>query len=121
MQGEGADQITARHLLLHTSGVPDSGDTAADWPTMTVETDDEAIERFVRSLAEIELLFPPGEGYEWTDRGYDILGDVMAKVTGQPFETYMAENLLAPLGMAHSTFLLRRGRPGALRQPSHRG
>ena len=117
MQGDGADRITARHLLMHTSGVPDSGDTAADWPTMKIQTDDEAIERFVRGMADTELLFAPGEGYEWSDLGYDILGDVVAKVAGRPFEQYMQENILQPLGMAHSTFLRDEADPALLASP----
>ncbi|MFN2204163.1 MAG: serine hydrolase domain-containing protein, partial [Caldilineaceae bacterium] len=118
MKGEGADRITARQLLQHTSGVPDSGDTAANWPMMQIETDEGAVERFVRSLADRELLFAPGEGYEWSDIGYDILGDIVAKVTGQSFEEYMQENILAPLGMAHSTFL-RDEADGALLASPH--
>jgi CubicO group peptidase (beta-lactamase class C family) len=117
MQDEGADRITVRHLLEHTSGVPDSGDTAADWPSMTIETDDGALERFVRGLADTELLFAPGEGWEWSDVGYNILGDVVAKVTGVPFEQYMQESILAPLGMAHSTFLRDEADPKLLAVP----
>ena len=106
MVGDGADDITVRHLLLNTSGVPDSGDMAADWTQITPDLDDDAVERFVRSLAETELLFPPGEGFEWSDIGYHILGDVVAKAAGQPYETYMKENLLTPIGMEQSSFLL---------------
>lgn len=106
MVGEGGDAITVRHLLLNTAGVPDSGDMAADWTELTPDLDDEAVERFVRSLAQTELLFPPGEGFEWSDIGYHILGDVVAKAAAQPYEAYMQENLLTPLGMEQSTFLL---------------
>ena len=117
MAGEGSGDITVRQLLLNTSGVPDSGDTATDWTEMTPELDDEAVERLVRSLADTELLFAPGEGFEWSDIGYHILGDVVAKVTGQPYETYMRENLLTPLGMEHSTFLLDEVDPALLASP----
>ncbi len=117
MAGDGSDEITVRQLLLNTSGVPDSGDAAADWTTTTPEVDDEAVERLVRGLAETELLFAPGAGFEWSDIGYHILGDVVAKVTGQPYEVYMQENLLTPLGMAHSTFLLDEVDPALLASP----
>ena len=117
MAGEGSGDITVRQLLLQTSGTPDSGDTATDWTEMTPELDDEAVERYVRSLVDTELLFAPGEGFEWSDIGFHIVGDVVAKVTGQPYETYMQENLLTPLGMAHSTFLLDEVDPALLASP----
>ena len=86
MAGEGWEEITVRHLLLQTSGVPDSGDAAADWTTLTPELDDEAVERLVRGLADTEMLFAAGEGFEWSDIGFHIAGDIVAKVTGKPYE-----------------------------------
>ena len=117
MAGEGWEEITVHQLLLQTSGVPDSGDTAADWTELTPALDDEAVERLVRGLADTELLYLPGEGFEWSDIGFHILGDVVAKVTGQPYEVYMQENVLTPLGMAHSTFLRSEVDPALLASP----
>ena len=75
MSCEGWEEITVRHLLLQTSGVPDSGDSAADWTTLTPELDDDAVERLVRSLADTEMLFAPGEGFEWSDVGFHKVWD----------------------------------------------
>ena len=58
MQDPAYKDITVRHLLTNSSGIPDSGDTMADWENFTPEYDAEATERWVRTtLAEKGLLF----------------------------------------------------------------
>jgi CubicO group peptidase (beta-lactamase class C family) len=46
--------------------------------------------------------------------GYDILGDVIAKVSGELFEEYIQNHIFTPLGMTHSTFLLSEVDPDLL-------
>ena len=60
------------------------------------------------------LLFPPGEGWSYSNSGFDTLGDVIAKVSGQSFEEYVQEHILTPLGMKDSTFLLSDVDPAAV-------
>ena len=98
--------ITIRHLLMNTSGIPDSGDTMADWENFMPEYDAGAVERWVRSLADTGLLFAPGAGFEYSAPGYALLGAVVGTASGQTYEEYMSENILGPLGMDKSTFLL---------------
>ncbi len=106
--------ITIRHLLTHTAGLPeyDYGEVGKD-----PQYDDGALERYVRSLADMTLLHAPGGQFEYSGIGYDILGDIVAKMSGQPFETYIAEQILQPLGMEHSTFLLDEVDPALLISP----
>ena len=99
-------EITVRHLLVHSSGIPDTGDTMANWETFMPEYDSGSIGRWIRSLAETGLLFAPGTGFEYSAPGYALLGAVVGAVSGQTFEEYAAENILQPLGMDSSTFLL---------------
>jgi CubicO group peptidase (beta-lactamase class C family) len=96
-----AEDITLRQLLTHTSGMPDIRDYQWDKP----EGDTGALERYVRSLKSQKLLAPPGQRYHYSNMAYEVLGDVIAKASGQPFETYMQENVLNPLEMRRSTFL----------------
>ena len=98
--------ITVGQILMHRSGIPDSGDAMADWENFTPQYDPSATERWVRSLADKGLLFAPGSGFEYSDLGYALLGDVIAKVRGQSYEETMSENILKPLGMNNSAFLL---------------
>jgi CubicO group peptidase (beta-lactamase class C family) len=96
-------ELTIHQLLTHTSGMPDVEDYHWDRP----EEDDGALERFVRSLANETLLFPPGQKFEYSNMAYEILGDVIAKVSGMTFEDYLKVHILDPLGMHASTFLKR--------------
>ena len=110
------DEITVRHLLTHTSGLPDNS-----WTDMSKylepRVDDMALEDQVRSAREVSLLFDPGTEFEYTSLGYDVLGDIVAKVSGQPYEAYVAEHSFVPLGMQHSTLLLGEVDPKALAMP----
>jgi CubicO group peptidase (beta-lactamase class C family) len=106
--------ITIRHLLAHTSGLPalaaDDFFAAFENP----EYDDGAAERYVRSLHPLELSSAPGETFSYSDMGYNVLGDVIAKVSGELFEEYIQHHLFTPLGMTHSTFLVNEVDPDRL-------
>ena len=96
----GYEEITIRQMLNHTSGMPDVNDYEWDNP----QTGDEEAERYVRALADEKMIGPPGGQTVYSNRAFDTLGDVIAKVSGQSFEDYMNEHILDPLGMAESTF-----------------
>lgn len=114
MDDERYQQVTIRHLLGHTAGMPalEPADffTAFENP----EEDDGAAERLVRSLATIKLATNPGETFSYSDTGYDVLADVIAKVSGELFEDYIKHHIFTPLGMKHSTFLLKEVDPEML-------
>src|SRR2546429_3641049 len=105
--------ITIRQLLSHTSGVPDTVTYNWDKP----EYDAGALERFVRSIADQKLVLAPGEKFAYSNTGYEILGDVIAKVSGESFEDYVQHNILTPLGMKDSTLLVREANPQLLTSP----
>jgi len=105
--------MTIRQVLTHTSGMPDVEDYEWDNPVY----DDGAAERYVRSLSEVELLTPPGEEFSYSSMAYDVLGDVIAKASGQSFEEYVQENIFTPLGMEHSTFLFQERDPDLITAP----
>jgi len=100
-------QITIQQILSHVSGMPDVMDYHWDQP----EYDDQALERYVRSLADQKMLFPPGDEFSYSNMAFEVLGDVIAKVSGQSFEEYMGENILTPLEMDNSTFLKKEVPP----------
>ena len=95
-------KITIKHLLNHSSGLPDVDNKTV---YASSEIDDLALERYVKSLSERNLLFIPGIRFGYSDIGYNVLGDVIAKVSGMTFEAYMKKNVLLPLEMKKSTFL----------------
>ncbi|PUZ30110.1 cyclic peptide transporter [Chitinophaga costaii] len=90
--------ITIAQLLHHTSGIP--WQTIADIPAGNADT---MLEATVRKVAGVKLHHKPGTEYEYATINYDILALILQKVTGQLFETYVAEKLLAPLEMHSSS------------------
>jgi CubicO group peptidase (beta-lactamase class C family) len=106
MDDERYRHITIRQALSHTSGMPDFPDTEyVEWVRDHPEADDGAAERFVRSLSSKKLTANPGERFSYSNIAYNVLGDVIAKVSGQSFESYMQEQILIPSGMPNSTFM----------------
>src|SRR5256884_8899316 len=105
--------ITIRQMLSHTSGIPDTVNYNWDKP----EYDAGALERFVHSIADQKLVFAPGEKFAYSNTAYEILGDVIAKVSGESFEDYVQHNILTPLGMKDSTLLVREANPLLLTSP----
>ncbi|SFS63412.1 serine hydrolase [Paenibacillus sp. BC26] len=93
--------ITVRQLMNHTSGMPDENDYAWDRP----EYDEQSLERYVRSIAHLKLNWDPGDQFAYSNIGYEILGDLIAKVSGLSFEHYMKSAILEPIGMHASSFL----------------
>jgi CubicO group peptidase (beta-lactamase class C family) len=102
--------VTVRQMLTHTSGMPDVRDYGWDKP----EYDDGSLERYVRSLGDKSLLREPGSKFAYSNMAYEVLGDLVAKVSGESFERYVEVNILKPLGMKSSTLLLKEADPAKL-------
>jgi CubicO group peptidase (beta-lactamase class C family) len=92
-----SDAITLKQLLNHTSGKSDS--SGAIQP-LAYEDREGAVARFAKSRGTT-----PGEGFEYCNGGYVVLGAVIEKVTGQTYEKAVRELVLAPAGMKGSGFL----------------
>lgn len=95
--------ITVYHLITHRSGLPE----ITDWYPVPAEYDDGALERYVRSLGTVELLFAPDEQWSYSGMGYTVLADIVAKVSGQPFEDYLQENVIDPLQMSDTILIVQ--------------
>lgn len=116
MRDERLAGVTIERLLAHTAGMPD----VSDYEWTKPQSDAAALERWVKDQAGKSLLFHPGESREYSNIGYEVLGAVIAKVSGQTFEAYMKDNILLPLGMSQSSFL-RVHIPDQLRVRGHLG
>jgi CubicO group peptidase (beta-lactamase class C family) len=92
-------RITVRHLLHHTSGLPED---SAYPPRACNDISDEALSERVDALSEVHLSHGVGTAFEYTDANYDVLGLVVQTVSGQSYESYIAGHVFAPLGMGHS-------------------
>jgi CubicO group peptidase (beta-lactamase class C family) len=96
--------ITIRQILCHKSGIPDMDEEAYELFLTAPEYDSDAPRRYVASLRGKKLDFPPGERFSYSNTGYNVLGAVIAAVSGMTFEDTMRESVLLPAGMPDSTF-----------------
>ena len=106
--------ITIRHLLTHTSGLPDYEAlmTAAEQgraPLWTAERQIRDDEVLALLRGETKGLFPPGTSWAYSNSGYVVLGLVVARVSGKPFGDFLRQRIFAPLGMDR-TLAYEKGR-----------
>ena len=88
-----ADSVTIRHLLTHTSGIPDYYELGLAKPGFTNKD-------VVALAGAIEKLnFPPGAKYEYSNTAYVLLSSIVQQVTQQGFNDFMQANIFGPSGM----------------------
>jgi N-acyl-D-aspartate/D-glutamate deacylase/CubicO group peptidase (beta-lactamase class C family) len=85
--------ITVRHLLTHTSGIPNYTDGLVD--LRRDYTEDE----LVRLAQSLPLDFAPGDEWKYSNTGYVLLGAIIRKVSGRFYGEILRDRVFAPLGM----------------------
>jgi CubicO group peptidase (beta-lactamase class C family) len=97
--------ITIRHLLQHTSGLPDTIPAMIGWVHYDNATPNQT-EIVKKHLPEFnKLKFTPGEKAVYSNLNYMVLGAVVESVSGQSYESYIAQHILEPLGMSQTGFV----------------
>jgi CubicO group peptidase (beta-lactamase class C family) len=91
--------IRIRHLLNHTSGIPDYTKLPDYISTMTLAYPPE---KMMKSLGDKPLEFEPGERFAYSNSGYVLLGYIVEKVSGRSYEQFLQQFVLQPLGMKDS-------------------
>ena len=107
--------VTIRHLLTHTSGMPDFDVEELVGPVLDEENripENCEIIDLIRKTGE-DAACAPGEAYEYSDVGYMLLANAVEKVSGMKFEDFMKKNVFEPAGMKDSGIYHTRrdGRP----------
>ncbi len=96
--------ITIDHLITHTSGLRDWGAVAelGGWPRGTrAHTQADAIEIVRRQRA---LNYAPGSEYSYTNSGYNLLTEIVKRVSGKSLAEFSRERLFVPLGMTSTSW-----------------
>lgn len=91
---QGKTGIEIRHLLTHTSGLPDM---LSD--NIELRQAHATLGRFVERTCEEPLAFPPGRGVQYQSMGFAVLGEIIARVSGQSCSQVLENQILDPLGM----------------------
>lgn len=92
-----AGDVTLRQLLQNRSGIPHYVDIPGwfDNDVKRVFTEDS----FLSTLAQLELKFPPGSDYLYSNVNYYLLAKVIDRYSGMDYETWLQTQILDPLGM----------------------
>jgi CubicO group peptidase (beta-lactamase class C family) len=100
----GKEGVRVRHLLTHTSGLPDQ---LPD--TNVLRAAHAPLSEFVRRVCETPLDFPPGANVRYQSMGILLLGEIVERVTGTPLRAFLHETFFRPLGMTGSSLGIRPG------------
>jgi D-alanyl-D-alanine carboxypeptidase len=111
-----ADTLTVRHLLTHTSGLPDhvhlpqfAHEVSLRWAE---EENPFPTETLVGFVLDRPPLFPAGEGWAYSDTGYVVLGDLLRRIAGRSVYDEVEDRFLWPLGLTSVLPADQRGLPG---------
>lgn len=90
--------LTIRHLMTHSEGFPEDN----PWGDRQLAQSDDTMRTWLRG--GIPFSTSPGTAFEYSNYGFAILGQIVAKASGRPYADYVHDNILKPLGMTASTF-----------------
>jgi CubicO group peptidase (beta-lactamase class C family) len=93
--------VTIRHLIHHTSGIRDQWTL---WAMAGGRMDDVITHNDLMNLMrrQRELNFTPGAEHLYSNAGYTLLSEIVARVAKQPFGEFMKQKVFDPLGMKHT-------------------
>ena len=95
--------MTVRNLLSHSSGLPNP--IPLNWIHLEGEKAPESAVFLPELLKNHgELKYVPGEDASYSNIGYLVLGELVARVSGKTYEAFVTEEILQPLGMMETGF-----------------
>jgi len=86
--------VTVRHLLNHTSGIPSYSVLGGFELSLRMNRDD-----FVRKFSDLRLDFEPGTKYAYNNSGYNLLGYIIESQSGMSYWRFLEERIYKPLGI----------------------
>src|SRR5512133_1677300 len=97
--GDIARQVKIKHLLSHTSGLPDIRNVSTNFAFFLTAQDEEDFAPI--KLAD-RLEFEPGEKFEYSNPAFNGLALIIEKVTGQKWQKFISDSIFEPAGMLTS-------------------
>lgn len=96
------DELTLRHLLTHTGGVPNYTDLGPKWETLVAR--ELAHEELVALWRDLPLDFEPGTKWNYSNSGYYLLGMVIEKASGQEYGAFLRDAFFDPLKLTRTRY-----------------
>ena len=96
-------EVTLRRLLNHTAGLSLGGYPGFD-PSQKLPTLKESLSGITGGVGDVRVAHLPGTRFRYSGGGYTLLQLIIEEVTGETFSAYIQSAVLAPLGMARSSF-----------------
>ncbi|HEY0673632.1 MAG TPA: serine hydrolase domain-containing protein, partial [Longimicrobiales bacterium] len=93
--------ITVRQLLSHTAGIADYAESPR---IATIKRLDLAPDSLATLVAATPFYFTPGDQMRYSNTGFLLAGQLIAKVSGKPYAAYVQEHVLRPAGAVHARF-----------------
>ena len=94
------EAVTIRRMLCHESGLP-AEPPGTDWSVPAYQG---AAERTLAQAGGIVLRLPPNMQHKYSDLAYQLLGEIVARLSGTSYPQYVRESILDPLGMSATGF-----------------
>ena len=94
-------KITIHHLLNHTSGIKSYTSLKKLYD---IDKNDLTPEQLIDFFKNEPMDFDPGEKYKYNNSGYIILGYIIEKVSGLPYEEFVVKNIFEKLNMRNSAY-----------------
>ncbi len=94
------ENVTVRRLLSHESGLR-SEPPGTDFAIPRYEGD---VKRTLAHVEEIGAVVPPNRQWKYSNLGYQLLGEIIARLSDTPYTDYVTKNILQPLGMSSTSF-----------------
>jgi CubicO group peptidase (beta-lactamase class C family) len=93
----GKSGVTIWNLLTHTSGL-------AEEPWMEVWKRQGSLNELIASTIQARVNFKPGTQYQYCSGSFWVLGEIIARISGQAYPDYLREHIFSPLGMHDTAF-----------------
>lgn len=93
------ESVLIRHLLTHTSGLPDQVSENA-----TLRKSHAGLSDFAKAIFKTPLQFQPGTRYEYSSMGILLASEIGQRLSGIEFKAFVKQSVFEPLGMKHSAF-----------------
>ncbi len=93
------EDVTLRRMTAHYAGLT-TEHPATDWNAPAFPDMQTMLDR----IDEVEVVIPLDSQWKYSNMAYGFLGEVISRLSGQPYERFVQSEILAPLGMSETTF-----------------